>query len=166
MLPLTLSLAVIIGSIFTMTVVERQRNKADADILTRLREHQQLQRSLVRLNADRTVAQLDGIKAGMDAVRLNLIESLILAKELPELMGLHYSLGIRRDHSSIPDYLRTALGFDAQHAESLLTVIMHLDKAASVWPHLLRGCAMQRQAASAGLSVRCFYDVYVWDVLS
>ena len=162
----SLSLIVISGSVLMFMGSQRQRAFADMELQLRLREHQQMQRALIQLQVPDAIEQLNAIEAGMDAVRLSFVETLSAINDLPEVLALRYVFGDSHERSHDPDYLRVAVHLEIPHADSLLVVIKHLDAAASVWPHLLRGCAMHRNEESEGLAVRCFYDVYVWDALS
>ena len=162
---LALSLLVLTGSALALLANQRQRDISDSELRLLQREHQQLQRTLNQLQAPDAVAKLNVIEKGMDAVRLSFVESLGAINDLPEVLALRYVIGRSQDRSPDPDYLRIAIHLDLPHADSLLAVIKHLDTAASVWPHLLRGCSMHRNEGPEGLAVTCFYDVYVWDAL-
>lgn len=166
MIRLALPLLAIIVSILILTANEQRRALADSELRARQREHQQLERALIQLQVPGALEKLNAIEAGMDAVRLDFIESLSDVENSPEVLELRYVMSDSQGRSHYPDYLRTAIHLDLQNADSLLTVIERLDTAASVWPHLLRGCSMHRKTAPVGLAVTCFYDVYVWDVLS
>ncbi len=159
-------LMVIIVAILVLMANERQRAIADSELRARQRENQQLQRALNQLQAPDAAVKLRAFAGGMGAIRLSFIESLNTIKELPGVMDLRYVLANSRAPSPHPDYLRSTIRLELQHAESLLAVVEHLNAAASIWPYLLRGCAMFRQEVPDSLAVTCFYDVYVWDALS
>ena len=166
MIRLALPWIAIAVSILFLMINEQRRAFADSELRTKQREHQLLERALIQLKMPDAIEKLNAIEAGMDAVRLNLIESLKAVGKTPEVMELRYVMSDSQGRSHYPDYLRTAIHLDLRHADSLLAVIKRLDTAASVWPHLLRGCAIHRKKLPEGLSVTCFYDVYVWDALS
>jgi len=163
---LALSLLVLTGSALTLMSNQRKSDLSDSELRVQQREHQQLQRTLNQLQVPDAIAKLHVIEAGIDAVRLSFVESLSAISDLPEVLALRYVIGGSQDRSPDPDYLRITIHLELPHADTLLAVIKHLDTAASIWPHLLRGCSMHRNEGLEGLAVTCFYDVYVWDALS
>jgi len=145
---------------------QRQRSRVSVELQQLQRDSQQMQQALVYLSSSSAMEALEAIKGGGEAVRLRFIEALDQLVELANVQAFEYSVQDSGEVDRRLDYLRAAIRLELQHADVLLKVVQHLDKAASVWPHFLRGCELQRNYTGSMLTAHCVYDIYVWDVLA
>jgi len=168
--PLLVACLVLAASVVTIHILGVNREVVESELKLQQRRNQQLKRALVQLQKASSVQTINRLADGADAVRLSLLERLESIKKLPGVSNVRYKLRDSGGRFNQPDYLRTDVTFEVRHADTLLSLVASLDQAASIWPHLIRGCEVRRIDKSTelvmGLSANCIYDVYVWEALS
>jgi|GEM_PF-3082256 len=168
--PLLVACLVLGASVVTIHILEMNLAVAESELKLQQRKSQQLKRALVQLQKASSVQTINRLVDGADAVKLSFLEQLESIKKLPGVANVRYKLRDSGGRFNQPDYLRTDVTFEVRHADTLLSLVVSLDQAASIWPHLIRGCEVRRVEKSTermmGLSVNCIYDVYVWEALS